>query len=135
MQTFLPYADFHRSAAALDTSRLGNQAYREGKTLLGGGWKNHPASRMWSGHRRALAEYVLACFDELTKRERHYPKHIQEVMALRDSLPNTGNPPWLGNEDFHASHRSNLLRKLPEWYGKFGWTEPNDLPYVWPKGD
>jgi hypothetical protein len=43
-------------------------------------------------------------------------------------------PPWLGDEAFHASHRSNLLRKNPEWYGQFGWTEPDDLPYVWPVG-
>ena len=32
----------------------------------------------------------------------------------------------------HASHRSNLLRKDPEHYMQFGWTEPPDLPYVWP---
>ena len=32
----------------------------------------------------------------------------------------------------HASHRSNLLRKEPAHYTQFGWTEPPDLPYVWP---
>lgn len=32
----------------------------------------------------------------------------------------------------HASHRSNLLRKEPEHYTQFGWTEPPDLAYVWP---
>jgi hypothetical protein len=32
----------------------------------------------------------------------------------------------------HDSHRSNLLRKDPQWYGQFGWTVPDDLPYVWP---
>ena len=41
-------------------------------------------------------------------------------------------PPWLGNEALHASHRSNLLRKDPGFYGRYGWTEPADLPYVWP---
>lgn len=45
---------------------------------------------------------------------------------------NTDLPTWLGNEDFHAAHRSNLLRKDHVWYGIFGWTEPDDLPYVWP---
>jgi hypothetical protein len=38
----------------------------------------------------------------------------------------------LGDEAFHASHRSNLLRKDRDYYGAFGWTEPDDLPYVWP---
>jgi len=42
-------------------------------------------------------------------------------------------PRWLGDEKLHASHRSNLLRKNPEWYSKFGWKEPNNLPYVWVK--
>ena len=44
----------------------------------------------------------------------------------------TGAPKWLGNKKFHASHRSNLLRKDREWYSQFGWTEPDDLPYIWP---
>ena len=40
-------------------------------------------------------------------------------------------PYWLGNEEFHSSHRANLLRKDSEYYSKHGWTEdPND-PYVW----
>lgn len=111
---------------------MGNQAYREGKTLLNGGWKNHPASKMWNGYHKALAKYILACFKELSKRGRHYQSHIDEVTKIMDSLPDTGNPPWLGNEGFHKSHRSNLLKKNPEWYGKFGWTEENNLPYVWP---
>src|SRR3546814_11842397 len=43
-------------------------------------------------------------------------------------------PPWLGNAAFHASHRSNLLRKDPGFYGRYGWPEPPDLPYVWHAG-
>jgi hypothetical protein len=41
-------------------------------------------------------------------------------------------PPWWGDERLHASHRSNLLRKDPAHYGRFGWAEPPDLPYFWP---
>lgn len=44
----------------------------------------------------------------------------------------TGDPLWLGNKEFHSAHRSNLLRKDPIHYGQFGWTEPDDFPYVWP---
>jgi hypothetical protein len=37
----------------------------------------------------------------------------------------------LGNEEFHRSHRANLLRKDLPYYSKFGWIEdPND-PYMW----
>ena len=41
-------------------------------------------------------------------------------------------PEWMGDEGFHASHRSNLLKKDPEFYGKYGWTEATDLDYLWP---
>jgi hypothetical protein len=41
-------------------------------------------------------------------------------------------PAWLGEEAFHASHRANLLRKAPEFYERWGWTEDPSLPYVWP---
>jgi len=44
------------------------------------------------------------------------------------------HPAWLGTDTFHASHRSNLLRKDPDYYGQWGWTEPSDLPYIWPQG-
>jgi hypothetical protein len=41
-------------------------------------------------------------------------------------------PWWFGDDSFHASHRSNLLRKDSIYYGQFDWHEPNDLPYIWP---
>jgi hypothetical protein len=41
-------------------------------------------------------------------------------------------PSWLGDDAVHASHRSNLLRKDLRHYSRFGWTEPDDLEYVWP---
>ena len=41
-------------------------------------------------------------------------------------------PRWLGDAAFHLSHRSNLVRKDPEFYRpRFG-DVPDDLPYVWP---
>lgn len=132
MQTFLAYADYAKSAAVLDPSRLGNQFYREGLTILRGGWPNHPVSKMWRGYRYHLCLYLLACFEELRQRGRYYPKHAREVMSVLAESEVTGAPSWLGDPAFHASHRSNLLRKDPVWYGQFGWTEAPDLPYVWP---
>lgn len=128
MQTFLPYPEFDRSARVLDPSRLGNQVYRECKTLISGGWPNHPASKMWRGYESALALYSLACLRELECRGRSYPHHITFFAQF---VTNQSMPPWLGDPDFHRSHRSNLTRKDPKWYGQF-WDEPNDLPYVWP---
>ena len=42
-------------------------------------------------------------------------------------------PTWWGDESVHSSHRSNLLRKLPEHYSSFGWTDDPSVPYFWPK--
>lgn len=120
----------------LDPSRLGNQAYRECKTLISGGWNNHPAAKMWKGYESALARYALACFAELASRGKHYPTHVQYFtqFVVDDRLP-----PWFGDDRLHSSHRAALLYKLPQWYGVFEWKElpavPNDkgsLPYFWP---
>jgi hypothetical protein len=133
LQTFLPYADFLMSAKVLDPKRLGNQCYRETVTLIRGKWPNHPASKMWRGYEFALARYGMALALELQLRgSPSGSKWFDWFADVLLELPDTGPPPWLGNEHFHASHRSNLLRKDPEWYGKFGWKEPNNLPYVWP---
>ena len=40
-------------------------------------------------------------------------------------------PSWYGQEDFHRSHRSNLLRKDYNYYIQF-FNEPVDLEYFWP---
>ena len=53
-----------------------------------------------------------------------------EVDALRQDELDL--PPWIGDEDFHLSHRSNLIRKDPEFYGEVFPDVPDDLPYVWP---
>lgn len=116
----------------LDPSRLGNQVYREGLTLIRGGWPNHPASKMWRGYEHALARYLLAGLEELTRRGKHYANHYLEVEQHLNNFPNIGLPHWFGNPDLHASHRSNLIRKNPRYYGQFQWTEPDNLPYVWP---
>lgn len=135
MQTFLPYPDFAASAVALDDVRLGKQrveAYQIVRTLLGItiGWRHHPAVRMWRGHTDALIDYGVTMCAEWTARARADTVHdkLLQHRTSRAAEP----PPWLGDEGLHASHRSNLLRKDPEWYGRFGWAEPPDLPYIWP---
>lgn len=132
MQTFLPYPDYRESMRVLDPKRLGNQVYREAMTLLNGGWPNHPASKMWKPYKHHLALYALAGIEELKDRDKFYPKTEEKLLNIIQTTEDTGPPTWLGRNDFHASHRSNLLRKDSEWYGNFGWTEPDNLPYVWP---
>ena len=137
MQTFLPVADFAESARILDDSRLGKQRvemYQIIRTLDGvtQGWRNHPAVRMWRGYEPMLLVYGLAMCDEWDRRGNADTVREKLRVHLRDSAAPLLAPPWLGDEALHASHRSNLLRKDPEFYRRYGWTEPPDLPYVWP---
>jgi hypothetical protein len=130
VQTFLPYPDIMRSAQCLDYRRLGKQRV-EARQLItaidfdGGGWSNHPAALMWRGYRPALIHYGNVMIWEW---ERRGYRNTMKGIAVEV----TEYPPWFGDLDFHASHRSNLLRKDPVYYGQFGWTEPDNLEYVWP---
>lgn len=138
MQTFLPYPSFEKSAACLDRQRLGKQrveAYQILNTLLGKskGWNNHPAVVMWKGSEKYLVDYNIAICNEWIGRG--YKDTILNKMKsfmLNEKL-GEDLPCFIDNEKFYASHKSNLLRKDPIWYGKYGWKETDNLEYVWPK--
>jgi hypothetical protein len=148
MQTFLPRASFQQSARCLDNKRLGKQRVECKQILLALGveigmhtpyesrWRNHPAVRMWAGYELQLLAYsALVC---QTWRERGFrdsllPEFMDAYDKLRPLAETNKYPEWFGRKKFHASHRSNLLRKDYAYYSKFGWQEPVDLPYYWPE--
>jgi hypothetical protein len=138
MNTFLPYPDFDECAGVLDNRRLNKQiieAYQIFRANLGvtKGWRNHPATLMWKDCLMLLSIYHQACVREWQRRGRMHSLS-GHLMLLGYDIDWTTQylPTWLGNEKLHASHRSNLLRKDPVWYGKFGWMESNDMEYWWP---
>lgn len=131
MQTFLPVPDFYESATMLDTKRLGKQrvecvqlinAIRGTST----GWRNHPAAIMWQNNIDALRHYYNVMSGEWVLRGYIHTMGFYCLTGMPDM------PTWLGDDAFHAAHRSNLLRKDPVHYGRFGWREPPTLPYIWP---
>ncbi|MFA5234796.1 MAG: pyrimidine dimer DNA glycosylase/endonuclease V [Sulfurimonas sp.] len=130
LQTFLPYPDLKQSAMCLDWQRLNKQRLESMQIVdtlrCGSKWKSHPAVRMWAGYELALETYMNCCIQEWIRRG------YRNNMKLANVPTKVQLPPWFGNPTFHSSHRSNLLRKYPEWYGKYGWTESPDLPYFWP---
>lgn len=132
MQTFLPLADFRMSARVLDYRRLGKQRVEALQILnalrSGGGWSSHPASVMWRGCEAALEVYHDVMVREWVARG--YKNTMTLFNRPMDAWSRV--PWWFGDDAFHASHRSNLLRKNPEFYQWFRWSEGPDLPYVWP---
>lgn len=136
MQTFLPYPDFAASARVLDRQRLGKQRVEVLQLLRallvpGSGWSNHPAAKMWRGSEPYLAAYGYdVCLEWI--RRGYADTCLDKIVTLCQPRWDWRDPTWLGDPAFHAAHRSNLLRKDPAHYGRFDWTEPNDLPYIWP---
>jgi hypothetical protein len=108
-------------------------------------YRNHPAVLMWNHYEKALALYgYIIC---LIWKNRGYKDNQLETFGTflktegvldwllfdgKNDYVNIPYPEWLGNEKFHASHRSNLLRKNKEFYSQYNWKETDDLPYIWP---
>ncbi|MFF9521121.1 MSMEG_6728 family protein [Streptomyces achromogenes] len=152
MQTFLPDSDFRRSALLLDRRRLGKQRVEalqvlRGLTVPGYGWRRHPAVRMWSGYEEALVRYGLEVC-RVWREQGHQDSCAASLVAgyagarpgapVRDqaALSRAGElPPWLGDDAFHRSHQSALVRKDRELYAGLFPGVPDDLPYVWPSSD
>ena len=156
MQVFLPYESFVQTAQCLDRARLGSQRREallaidtsirvnlvedNGKRV---GWANHPTRLMWADHLWLLCEYGKVICDEWLRRG--YVDSTKTLFEQRQLMFDPKPyPSWLGNESFHQSHRSNLIRKGEERLLKTGksdildryrslWPDtPSDLPYIWP---
>lgn len=143
MQTFLPSPCYEDSAYCLDRLRLGKQRVEVLQILeahrSGGGWANHPAVKMWRRHSIHLAAYGHAICREWV--ERGYRDTVADKitrLVIQDGwldAQRPGPPPWLGDPEFHESHRQALLVKDFEHYAPyFQATErPTSYQYVWPE--
>ena len=146
MQTFITYVPdvqapdpFHFTARSLDYRRLGKQRVECKQILIalleGRGFIHHPATKMWRGYEDALCVYAIDICREWIRRGYKDLQHawfqgvldfLQEQTPMRIKIPE-----WITDE-FVTAHRSNLIRKNPEYYEP-KWPEtPRDLPYMWP---
>lgn len=133
MQTFLPYKNFEETSQVLDYKRLGKQrveAFQILNLLLNRteskSWRNHPAVKMWVRYENALKEYYNCIVKEWINRGY---KNTMKFEVIEGEII---YPKWFEREEFFVSHRSNLLRKNKEYYSQFGWSEEDNLSYVWP---
>lgn len=144
MQTFFTRASLTRSLDDLDDARLGKQRV-EGlqiiQTLTGvsDAYKNHPVMFMWRTYESALIIYtMMACV--AWQRRGFADSTFWKVARIAEALEKQElflyeRPPWVDDVDFLRSHRSNLIRKVPERYGPLFKGTPKDLPYLWPVVD
>jgi hypothetical protein len=146
VQTFLPFDDFRRSADALDDRRLGKQRVEALQVLRAltrpvYGWKSHPVVLQWKGYEEALVAYALEVCEEWNRRgfadtvaasitaELAEATGTRVVRSQADLARAGALPPWLGEDAFHAGHRSALAGKDPGYYGERFPDWPQGIPY------
>jgi hypothetical protein len=93
---------------------------------------------MWKGYEFSLVKYLQAIIREWTirgYRDTRWQTWLDMVCQYKITftLDQCQSPWWLGNDIFHASHRSALLHKNYDHYKQFGWSEKPNLNYFWPK--
>ena len=132
MQTFLPFTDPRIVANVLDQKRLGKQRV-EGNQIIDllegradNNWKFHPATRMWAGYEIALKYYINTMITAWVSRGR------ENNMERHCAIGPMPWPPWMRDPRLVYSHRANLVRKMPDYYGEI-WPEADPkTPYWWP---
>lgn len=138
MNTFLPFADFTKSAQALDMKRLGKQRLEAWQIACAylqpnAPYTNHPAARMWEDYLPALMLYGQAICKEWIKRgyEDSYLKVFNGILwSFRMQDMPEPMPPWLGDEELHARYRAALIAKKPEFYIPLFETTPTPQDYI-----
>jgi hypothetical protein len=80
---------------------------------------------MWRNNLPALKMYLNISIEEWVSRG------FKNTMDFEDIDGEVEMPEWFGNDKFHSSHRANLLKKEPEFYSQYRWSEDPSNPYVW----
>jgi hypothetical protein len=145
MQTFITDFNMKKNAENLDNKRLGKQRI-EGlqiasilidKSNIKKGWRNHPAVKMWQGYEGFLLYFYLQwIFHEWIKKCFKNEKCAETYERLCNvckypGFENIKTPKWL-DVHFIESHRSNLIRKNPEFYKPLFPDTKEGLEYIWP---
>jgi hypothetical protein len=141
MQVFLPYKCFEQSAKVLDMKRLGKQRV-EVLQLLNSitkiknnepykGWSNHPCRKMWHNYSNALVVYGQAICKEWLSRG-YKDTCYDKITSFYNPNEETVVPSFVGDDNFHESHRSMLIQKKPDFYRSLFPDTPDNLEYIWP---
>ena len=137
MQTFLPSSNFATAAHMLDSKRL-NKQILEGYQILNvlsgqsptGGWRNHPAVKMWRGHEITLLQYISAMIKEAKWRGIKTDKNEENINNLYNKVGmywGIQEPSWMHNKTklmrIITTHKANLFDKDPIHYINFGYAK------------
>jgi hypothetical protein len=142
MMTWMTRMSFFDTAQDLDVDLL-STGYRDAVQLFNALLfeqdeisENHPVLRMWQGYHVALASYAISLSASLVV---HGISHGTEALRLARTIEDMRReedhpfvlPPWLEDTDVLRSHRSNIVRRWPEYADVWPKT-PELLPYLYP---
>jgi Pyrimidine dimer DNA glycosylase len=141
MLTFLPMIGFFKSLRELDDARLGKQrqdALNILEALLAPEKSRSdpstPNIQMWAGFEYTLAVYGMSACSVWQNERGNRDKLAFEIHAVIDPYPkDLLEPPWLGDLNFHRSHRSYLIHKYPDFYAARWPNTPERMPLLWPQ--
>jgi hypothetical protein len=152
MRIYTPYNSVKLNAAVLDEKTLGGQCNSSItilETLRGRskGWQWHPGVTMWQGYEDLLVDHAVGFIKTWTAPPMNHPDlwtpklaklgYFRQIDLLtktryvRMPKQSLDMPWWWGNQMFHMSNQSALLRIEPDWYDKF-LVVPNDICDWWP---
>jgi hypothetical protein len=96
------------------------------------GWINHLATLMWEDHLETLRLYMNVAIKAWCGRKNADGNPTKNTMKIVDiDKSKLSLPPFIGDKEFHATHRANLLYKDSDFYGKHGWSETPCVGYIW----
>jgi hypothetical protein len=122
MQVFLPIKvteekDIWRICEILDRARA-NKQIMECKTILNGGWPNHPCSKMYAENEQTIASLLFYSTNLLLTFNKTYG--IVHKTNFDEFLPEEEFefelPHWFTDENFYSHHAAALIRKNPTYY-------------------
>lgn len=139
MQTYLPMIGYSASAKQLDIARLDKQRGQVLdilRILLSDEtpkYSPHPVVEQWRGFEYELGVYgLVCCLEWKVNRGRDDNVIWPAIHDAIEPLAPTGKPPWIGDLNLHRSHRSSLIRKLPNVYAELWPGTPVNMPMLWP---
>lgn len=132
---WLPYSDFEKSVACLNTQHLNRQRTNcqvLAKSFIAPNrWNNNPIFKVWSPYYEVFQYYHDVCVREWVSRGWR-----TSAVLFEAPKPDKRKLPWfIGVEEFHSSHRANLLRLDPTYRSRMNWGEDPNLPYLWPNNN
>lgn len=136
--TLFPHIGFFKSVRPLDDARLSKQrqdALKILKGLMGDPEvPYHLSQEAWGGFEYALGVYGMTACSEWQNKRHHRDNLAFEIHKILECVPHDLTmPPWMGDLNFHRSHRSYLIRKNPEHYATVWPNTPENMPIFWPQ--